>query len=67
MSLVHISFYGELHGTKLLASEARAVGVGDSSPTNAPVVQRLARPAGIKETRGSIPGLALSFRIPHVQ
>ena len=41
------------------------VGVGDSSPTNGPVVQRLARPSGIRETRGSIPGLAFSFLLPH--
>ena len=40
------------------------VGVGDSSPTNGPVVQRLARPSGIRETRGSIPGLAFSFLLP---
>ena len=40
---------------------ANVVGVGDSSPTNGPVVQRLARPSGMRETRGSIPGLAFSF------
>jgi len=43
----------------------QSVGVGDSSPTNGSVVQRLARPSGIRETRGSIPGLAFSFLLPH--
>jgi len=33
-------------------------------PTNGPVVQRLSRPSGIRETRGSSPGLALSFLLP---
>ena len=33
-------------------------------PTNGPAVQRLARPSGIRETHGSIPGLALSFLLP---
>jgi len=33
-------------------------------PTSVPVVQRLARPSSIRETRGSIPGLALSFLLP---
>ena len=43
---------------------SKPVGVGDSSPTSGPVVQRLARPSGIRETRGSIPGLAFSFLLP---
>ena len=46
--------------------EGITVGVGDSSPTNGPVVQRLARPSGIRETRGSIPGLAFSFSPPTI-
>jgi len=33
-------------------------------PASGLVVQRLARPSGIRETRGSIPGLALSFLLP---
>ena len=35
-------------------------------PTSGPAVQRLARPSGIRETRGSIPGLALSFLLPQL-
>jgi len=42
------------------------LGVGvELPPINGPVVQRLARPSGIRETRGSIPGLAFSFLLPH--
>jgi len=36
-------------------------------PTNSPVVQRLARPSGIRGTHGSIPGLALSFFLPQAR
>jgi len=40
----------------LLQDERDLIGVGDSSP----------HPSGIRETRGSIPGLAFSFLLPQI-